>query len=686
MGALVFQMPIDRLNTVLQAASGLGETGETYIVGSDYLRRSDSRLSDDPLILKQQVRNTAVQQALAGETGIVDVVGSAGEDAVSAYRPLDFAGTRWALAAEIDAAELKAAIDQLRNRFLIVALIFAGFSGVAGILGSRAVTRPMSAITMALGDLLAGRAKVVPGTDRNDEIGDLARAFASFAQEGVAASRIKLALDNADVSVMVADANYDIVYVNRRLLELFRVAETDIRQDLPSFRTDGLIGSNIDQFHKDPSHQHHLLAKLSGTHKAEIKIGKRDLTFVANPVLGNNGERLGTVVEWHDMTEELALRGAVETLLDAANQGDFSRRIEASGMQGTMARLAGGINQLTKLVEGATKDLGGMLGALAEGDLTRRITADYQGTLGELKDNANRTAEQLAEIVGQIQTATQEVENAASEIGTGTEDLSKRTEQAASSIEETAASTEQMAATVKQNAESARNASELASGADQSAKTGGEVVEKAVCAMAGIEQSAQRITDIISVIDEIAFQTNLLALNASVEAARAGEAGKGFAVVAQEVRQLAQRSAQAASDIKTLIQDSNGQVKDGVDLVNRAGEALTEIVGSIGKVTGIVQEISSASQEQAAGVQEINSSITSMDEMTQQNSALVEESSAAARALSDQATKLAQLMDFFKLGGAGPSNRRQPRASKERHLAPATATAIASADDGWNEF
>ncbi|MDH3664693.1 MAG: methyl-accepting chemotaxis protein, partial [Alphaproteobacteria bacterium] len=240
----------------------------------------------------------------------------------------------------------------------------------------------------------------------------------------------------------------------------------------------------------------------------------------------------------------------------------------------------------------------------------------------------------------------------------------------------------------------AKNASGLASTADQGAKTGGEVVEQAVGAMSRIEQSAQKINDIIGVIDEIAFQTNLLALNASVEAARAGEAGKGFAVVAQEVRQLAQRSAQAASDIKTLIQESNGQVQDGVNLVNQAGDTLAEIVGSIGKVAEIVQEISSASQEQSAGVQEINSSVANMDEMTQQNSALVEQSTAAARALSDQAGKLTGLTGFFKLDPSAA-----PRATKPSIARPsANATpiqsrssgrpepAVSAGEDGWDEF
>jgi methyl-accepting chemotaxis protein len=392
----------------------------------------------------------------------------------------------------------------------------------------------------------------------------------------------------------------------------------------------------------------------------------------------------------HQMMQEL--RAAFGTVVTDAIAGNFSSRVDATFPDQELNELATGINQLVQSLDTVIKDVGDRMQALADGDLSQRIEDDYQGAFADLKDNVNRTADQLASIVAQIQGASSEVENAASEITSGTNDLSARTEQAASSLEETAAATEEMSSTVKQNAENAKSASSLADDANQTASQGGEVVEQAVGAMGRIEQSAQKITDIIGVIDEIAFQTNLLALNASVEAARAGEAGKGFAVVAQEVRQLAQRSAQAASDIKTLIQDSNSQVKDGVQLVNQAGEALTEIVGSIGKVVGIVQQISSASQEQASGVQEINGSVTNLDEMTQQNSALVEESAASARSLSDQAGKLAELMTFFKT-----SNAASPRAarSKSAHGAATTkakqpkenAPAMAAADsEGWSEF
>jgi len=356
--------------------------------------------------------------------------------------------------------------------------------------------------------------------------------------------------------------------------------------------------------------------------------------------------------------EQLAVKFG--DVADAVSSGDLSRRIDADFEEPSLNQLANGMNGVSEVVERTIDDLAEMLSAMANGDLSIRIRADYRGRFAELRDNANATAERLGNVVAQIQDATLEVKNAVAEISSGTQDLSQRTEQAASSLEETAALTEEMSTTVRQNAENAQSASGLADSATHTAEQGGVVVRKAVEAMAEIEGSAKQITDIIGVIDEIAFQTNLLALNASVEAARAGDAGKGFAVVAQEVRQLAQRSASASADIKSLIKNSNTQVQGGVELVNQAGKALGDIVDSIGKVASIVREISVASQEQTTGVQEVNSAVASMDQMTQQNAALVEESTAASGALDDQARKLAELISFFKRESSTSKTQAEP--------------------------
>ncbi len=381
----------------------------------------------------------------------------------------------------------------------------------------------------------------------------------------------------------------------------------------------------------------------------------------------------------------LDLRGAFGTVVDAAGDGDFSRRVDLSFTDPEINDLAAALNRLVERVDGVLGDVGTKMQALAKGDLRQRIDADYKGAFGDLKDNVNLTADQLTKIVCDIQSMVFNVTDAAAEIAAGSEDLARRTEKAAANLEQTTAATEQMASTVKQNAESAVNASQLAAEASNTAGRGGDVVGQTVKAIAGIDEAAGKITDIIGVIDEIAFQTNLLALNASVEAARAGEAGKGFAVVAQEVRQLAQRSAQAASDIKTLINDSNGRVKEGVQLANHAGDALAEIIDSIKKVSSIVETISHASQDQSAGVNEINRTVASMDELTQQNSARIEESTAAARTLSDQTQKVAGLMTFFSVDAALPqrsSNTPQPQPDRP----DLAQTADTPDDEGWQAF
>jgi methyl-accepting chemotaxis protein len=347
--------------------------------------------------------------------------------------------------------------------------------------------------------------------------------------------------------------------------------------------------------------------------------------------------------------------------------------------------------------------LGEGLKRLADGDLMNRLdegfTEDYRG----IRDDFNATLSRLQSTIEAIAQANDEVSNAAAEIASATTDLSQRTEEQAASLEETSASMEEISATVKQNAGNAQQANSLTQGTAQIADQGGQVVAEAVSAMARIEESSRKISDIISVIDEIARQTNLLALNAAVEAARAGEAGRGFAVVASEVRSLAQRSSQAAKDIKDLIVNSSAQVQEGVDLVNRAGSSLGEIVESIKQVAGIVSDIANASAEQATGLEQVSKALVQMDEVTQQNSALVEQNAATAKTLEDQQSAMRERMSFFSFGQsvvapkvvtpvvtrkAVPAAKPEPKpASRRAAAAPRVHGANAlKADQGWDEF
>lgn len=294
---------------------------------------------------------------------------------------------------------------------------------------------------------------------------------------------------------------------------------------------------------------------------------------------------------------------------------------------------------------------------LAMGDLTCRLSENFDPSYQKLQDDFNAAIEKLGETVSAIASGAREVMDASREISQTTVDLSQRTEEQAATLEQTSASMEEIAATVKTNADNARRANDLSRDAREVADRSGEVVANAVSAMARIEESSGRISDIISVIDEIARQTNLLALNAAVEAARAGEAGRGFAVVASEVRSLAQRSSQAAKDIKDLITNSSSQVKEGVDLVNRTGSSLKEILDATRQVADIVGDIASASAEQSVGVEQVNKALTQMDEVTQQNSAMVEENAATARVLEQQAVDMNERISAFTLGIGQPSAR-----------------------------
>ncbi|WND02101.1 methyl-accepting chemotaxis protein [Temperatibacter marinus] len=502
--------------------------------------------------------------------------------------------------------------------------------------------------------------------------------------------RIMQATKGAKANIMLADLNYDIVYMNETMISMMKNAEADLKTELKDFDTDNLMGANIDVFHKNPDHQRKLLAKLTDTFDTTIVVGGRTFNLIAIPIFDYQGDRIGTSVEWSDMTDEFAIEEEIKTVVNASVSGDFSKRLETDGLDGFFLNVANGINMFAETTSNGLNDFSVMMNAMSSGDLNYRITNEYLGLFDELKQAANASSEKLAETLSRVILTANEVSNASTEIASGSADLSQRTEEQASSLEETAAAMEEMATAVKTNAENAQEANNLGKSARTVAEKGGEVVNSAVDAMDRIEDSSQKISDIIVVIDEIAFQTNLLALNAAVEAARAGDAGKGFAVVASEVRALAQRSAEAAKDIKALIADSTSQVKDGVSLVNEAGGQLNEIVTSIGQVTGLLADIANANAEQSSGIEEINKAVSEMDEATQQNSALVEETAASAQAMTDQSEEMRDMVSFFKVGeGQQSGSRTKSRSSASSNAQSSAASSMAdvdSSEDDWAEF
>lgn len=376
-----------------------------------------------------------------------------------------------------------------------------------------------------------------------------------------------------------------------------------------------------------------------------------------NPIVDAKGKAYKVVKFATDITKQKLAISKITSMIASANEGKLDERIDVSAFEGFYAEMTHSMNELMDTISDPINNSIHVLTSFSNGDLTQTMLGDYKGSFLQIQDALNGTITRLRDTVMRIRDSAGAVHLASSEISAGSTDLSQRTEQQASSLEETAASMEEITGTVRQNSENAKSANELSSGACNVAERGGQVVNDAVNAMRNIEKSSQKISDIISVIDEIAFQTNLLALNAAVEAARAGEAGKGFAVVASEVRSLAGRSASASKEIKSLIMESSGEVKAGAELVNQAGSTLTEIVDSVKQVATIISDIASASSEQASGINEINSSVSQMDEMTQQNAALVEENTAAAQSLVQQAQALGDMMQFFKIDDHKPQNK-----------------------------
>lgn len=504
------------------------------------------------------------------------------------------------------------------------------------------------------------------------------------------ASRINSALDNATTNVLIADNQLNIIYLNKSAQQLFKIEEDKLRSQLPSFNMAHLLASNADQYHKNPSHQRNLLDNLANTHRSRVTIGDVTLEHIITPVDDEQGHRLGFVIEFHNRSTEVSIEHEINQVIQAASQGDFEQRISLEGKEGFFKIFGESVNRILEVNQLAISDTMRIFSALSKGDLTETITRNYSGSFEQLKNDANATVQKLTEVVATIQQTTNAVDNVALDISNGNISLTQRTEEQAASLEQTAASMEQMTSTVQQNADNARQASQLALSAKDYAEQGGKVVSTAVIAVSAINSSSQKVTDIIGVIDDIAFQTNLLALNAAVEAARAGEQGRGFAVVATEVRHLAQRSATAAKEIKKLIRDSVDKVEEGTKLVNQSGNTLEDIMTAVKKVSDIIAEISAASQEQSAGIHQVNKAITQMDEMTQQNASLVSQAVVANNMMVEQVKALKQQIAFFKVKEIQSVSKPKKEKMPPARILPTKKTTVISNqshhEQGWEDF
>ncbi len=924
-GALIFQMPTDRLAAALHQSDGLAETEEVFIVGPDKLMRSDSRFTAENDILATEVDSPVVEAALNGENGYAVLESWHGGEVVVAYRGLSFGGTTWAVIAEESLEEIKATSDAMLRETIINTLIAMLIVGVIGFLFARSITKPLTGIATAVSDLANSEYEAtLPGLGRSDEIGVIAKNLDTLRVQLGEDAKLQTemvfksaAFATSSAALMMIDRDFIVTEVNEATRTLLVENEEAFRKLWPTFSPDAIIGTCIDIFHKNPEHQRRMLASPEAMPiKTEINIGEMQIVLNIGAIFDDQKNYVGNVLEWGDVTEARTNKGILEAIsthqcvaefdvsgtFQKANErfaellgtsvseligrrfsGFVDKRENAKGEQAEMwqslaagefvakkfalvgsdgsshtvrasfsgivdqngntykvvmigsdvtemeriaterrqtldalgqiqakiefkpdgtileansnfceglgysleeiqgkhhrmfvekeeressdyatfwNRLAGGeaqiaifkrvkkdgspiyiqatynpvkdndgnVSRVVKLANDVTDSelkrlhdakvleeqeaaqssvvsaLSAGLSALAAGELTVELNSTFAAEYEQLRHDFNAASHKLRSAMQDVVQKAHGISGGAKQISQGADDLATRTERQAGSLEETAAAIEEMTASVESATERAETAENVTQGARKTAEAGEIVVSDTIEAMGEIDRSAEKISEIIGVIDDIAFQTNLLALNAGVEAARAGEAGRGFAVVASEVRALAQRCSDAAKEIKTLISESGDHVKRGVDLVGRTGSELKKINESVVEISGLVSAIFTSSKEQSLGLADINASVAQLDQVTQQNAAMVEESTAASHELTTEALELASLVSKFQLegdaleqamtrrGDATGQSEQASAAPVERARPPAKAlpvsgsNALAPSEEDWEDF
>ncbi|WP_432471000.1 methyl-accepting chemotaxis protein [Amphritea sp. HPY] len=622
---VALQIPLDPINAIMNLRDGMGSTGESYLVGPDLLLRSDTFLDPENHSVvtsfanpeSGSVNTPAAKAALAGETTSKLVADYKGNKVLSSYTQINVDGIKWALLVDIDETEAFAAVTSLEIWILVI-----------GLIGSFAIAYISWRISAGITQPIINLAQTIRNVEQN---GDFSARLEIINTDEIGAA------SNAVNQLLQAtqDALADTKQVMRKMAvgDFTGRVTRDLRGELSDLKL--AINSSAEQTQSSISTLSLLMQRLSnGDFDTEV-----------------SGELSG---DYQHMVEasQHAMRNIgnaireVNSTMDAMANGNFEQRIE-SELPGQLYLLKQNLNHSLEAIRKATTEVVTVAELQSQGNLITKVNGDYLGRFDEIKSAINHGQQSMATLVNEVRNSASDVAGATHEISTGNNDLSERTQSQASAIEETSVTMEQISQAIQITAENAVQADKVASQAKQVTAQGSDVMVGAINAMTAIQQSSNKISEITGLIDSIAFQTNLLALNAAVEAARAGDQGRGFAVVASEVRSLSQKSANAARDIKVLIGDTVARIEEGTQKVSQSSDAFAKVADSIDEVSVLTRQITNASQEQAIGINQANIAVTSIDKMTQQNAALVEEVSAAAESVHDQAKGLDVMMQRF---------------------------------------
>lgn len=623
-GTLIFQVPLEKFANVMADRSGLGKTGESYLVGGDQTFRTDTIQHPDTHSVAASYQDAttsnantdSVNAALRGETGIHFSHNYLGTEVLSAYTPMQFGLFRWAMVAEITKDELYQPVYTLVSNILIGMLVIGFFVALLAWWLGKSISSPIENLSTVINRVSSNfRFNDKASVTTRDEIADAAHAFNTLLD------KTNQALEGVNHAMeQIADGHFDA-----------RI-QTHLQGDLSTLKSSVNASAESVQITMDA-----LCEVMNAISHGDFSMRMND------QVKGEFKAQVDNAMSSMDM----ALTEISDVILHLS-KGDFTRRITVE-LEGDMAKLKDNINHSLNLLSDAMNEINVVICAQSQADLSRTIDGTYDGQLEILKQAINDSSQHLNQVLHGVMQTAERVSEASSEVADGSMDLNDRTQNQAAALEQTAASMEQLTATIQQNAHNAHTANGLSQEAEQEVKNGLQLMQASVNAINEIQTSSSKIEEITGLIDSIAFQTNLLALNAAVEAARAGEHGRGFAVVANEVRNLASKSADAANEIKALIENSVQTIADGTDKINHTGSALESISHSIVKVTEVIADISNASTEQQRGIEQVNSAISQIDDTTQQNAALVEQTSAAADALSHESHALKSSVSKFTL-------------------------------------